>query len=100
MASSYTIFSSTEVDTTPMYNYGNILGRILWDGLPILGYLEMLILFGIFKTSFIGMGYILLRTVTQLLVIFRPLLLAQRNQYGRKLRLHVNYGNPKPTYIL
>jgi len=75
MASSYTIFSSTEVDTTPMYNYRNILGRILWDGLPILRYLEMLILSRIFKTSSIGIGYILLRTITQLLVTFRPLLL-------------------------
>jgi len=79
MASSYTIFSSTEVDTTPIYNYGNILGRILWDGLPILRYLEMLILSRIFKTSSIGMGYTLLKTVTQLLVIFRPLLLEQRS---------------------
>ena len=35
----------------------------------------MLILFGIFETSFIKIGYILLRIVTQLLVIFRPLLL-------------------------
>ena len=35
----------------------------------------MLILFGVFKTSFIKMGYILLRTVTQLLVIFKLLLL-------------------------
>ena len=77
MASSYTIFYSTEIDTTPMYNYGNILGRILWDGLPILKYLKMLILSRIFKTSSIGIGYTLLRTVTQLLAIFRPLLLVQ-----------------------
>jgi hypothetical protein len=35
----------------------------------------MLILFRIFKTSFIGIGYILLKIVTQLLVIFRLLLL-------------------------
>jgi len=75
MASSYTIFSFTKVDTTPMYNYRNILGRILWDGLPTPRHLEMLILFRIFKTSSIEMGYILLKTVTQLLVIFRPLLL-------------------------
>jgi len=79
MASSYTIFSSTKVDTTPMYNYRNILGRILWDGLPILGYLEILILSRIFETFSIGIGYILLRIVTQLLVTFRPLLLEQRS---------------------
>ena len=60
----------------------------------------MLILFRIFKTSSIGMGYILLRTVTQLLVIFRPLLLEQRSQYGQKLRLYINYRKPKPTNIL
>ncbi len=100
MASSYTIFSSTEVDTTPIYNYGNILGRILWDGLLTPGHLEMLILFRIFDISSIGMGYMLLRMVTQLLIIFRPLLLEQRSQYGRKLRLHVNYGNLKLTNIL
>jgi len=64
MASSYTIFSSTEVDTTPMYNYENILGRILWDRLPTPRHLEILILSRIFKTSSIKMGYILLRTVT------------------------------------
>ena len=39
----------------------------------------MLILFGIFETSFIEMGYILLKIITQLLVIFRPLLLVQKN---------------------
>jgi len=100
MASSYTIFSSTEVDTTLMYNYRNILGRILWDGLPILRYLEMLILSRIFETSSIEIGYMLLRIVTQLLVIFRPLLLEQRSQYGWKLRLYVNYRNLKPTNIL
>jgi hypothetical protein len=29
MAFSYTISYSTKVDTTPIYNYRNILGRIL-----------------------------------------------------------------------
>ena len=59
----------------PIYSYGNILERILWDRPPTLRYLIILILFRIFKTSFIGIEYILLRIVTQLLVIFRPLLL-------------------------
>jgi len=75
MAFSYTILYSTEIDATPIYNYGSILGRILWDGLLIPRHLATLILFGIFKTSSIGIGYMLLRIVTQLLVIFRPLLL-------------------------
>ena len=100
MAFFYTIFYSTKIATTPIYSCGNILGRISRDGPPIPGHLEMLILFGIFETSFIGTGYTLLRTVTQLLVIFRPLLLVQKNQYGRKIRLYVNCGNLKPTYIL
>ena len=100
MAFSYTIFYSTEIATTPIHSCGNILGRILRNGPPTLRHLEMLILFRIFKTSSVGMGYTLLRTVTQLLAIFRPLLLVQKNQYGRKMRLHVNCGNLKPTYIL
>ena len=75
MAFSYIISYSTEVDTTLIYNYKNILGRISWDGPLILRYLAILILFGISETSFIEMGYILLRIVTQLLAIFRPLLL-------------------------
>jgi len=75
MAFSYTILCSTKVDTTPIYSCGNILGRILQDGPLTPRHLAMLILFGIFKTSSIGIGYILLRTVTQLLAIFRPLLL-------------------------
>jgi len=100
MAFSYTVWYSTEVDTMLMYSCGNILGRISQDGLLTPGHLIMLILFGIFETSSVGMGYILLRTVTQLLAIFRLLLLVQKNQYGRKLRLYINYGNPEPTYIL
>jgi hypothetical protein len=75
MAFSYTILYFTKIDTTPIYSYGNILGRILWDRLLILRHLEMLILFKNFETSSIGTGYILLRMVTQLLAIFRPLLL-------------------------
>jgi hypothetical protein len=71
----YTILYFTEIGTTPIYNYRSISERILWDRLLILKHLAMLILFRIFKTSFIGIGYILLKTVTQLLVIFRPLLL-------------------------
>ena len=100
MAFSYTILYSTKIDTTLIYNYGSILGRILRDRLLIPGHLATLILFGIFKTSSIGIGYTLLRTVTQLLAIFRPLLLVQKNQYRRKLRLYVNYRNLEPTYIL
>jgi hypothetical protein len=75
MAFSYTILYFTEIDATLIHNYGSISGRILWDGLLILRYLATSVLFRIFKTSFIGMGYILLRMVTQLLAIFRPLLL-------------------------
>jgi len=75
IAFSYTTFYSTKIDTTPIYSCGNILGRISWDRPPTPRHLVMLILFRIFKTSSIGMGYILLRTVIQLLVIFRPLLL-------------------------
>src|ERR1700733_9923659 len=100
MAFSYIILYSTEIDTRPIYSYGSILGRISWDGPLIPGYLAMLTLFRIFETSSVGTGYTLLRTVTQLLAIFRPLLLVQKNQYGRKLRLHVNYGNQEPTNIL
>ena len=100
MAFSYTILYSTKTDTILIYNYRSILGRILWDRLLIPGHLATSILFRTSKTSFIGIGYTLLRMVTQLLVIFRPLLLVQRNQYGRKLRLYVNYKNLKLTYIL
>ena len=75
MAFSYIIFYSTKIATTPIYSYGNILGRISRDRPPIPGHLEILILFRIFETSSVGTGYTLLRTVTQLLVIFRPLLL-------------------------
>ena len=100
MASFYTIFSSTKIDTTPIYNYRNILGKILWDRLLTPRHLEILILFRIFETSFIGIGYTLLRTVTQLLVIFKLLLLEQRSQYGWKLRSHINYKNLKLTNIL
>src|SRR5436853_7866169 len=78
-AFSYTILYSTKIDTTPIYNYRSILGRISWDRLLIPRHLATLILFGIFKTSSVGMGYTLLRTVTQLLAIFRPLLLVQKN---------------------
>ena len=83
----------------PIYNYRSISGKILWDRLLIPKHLATLILFGIFKTSSVGMGYILLRIVTQLLAIFRPLLLVQKNQYGRKLRLYINYRNLKTTHI-
>src|ERR1700722_3151926 len=100
MAFSYIVLYSTKIDTGLIYSYRSILGRILWDGLLIPRHLAMLILFRIFKTSFVGIGYILLKTVTQLLAIFRPLLLVQKNQYGRKLRLYVNYGNLKITHIL
>jgi len=75
IAFSYIILYSTEIDTGPIYSYGSILGKILWDGLLIPRHLATLILFRIFETSFIGTEYILLRTVTQLLAIFRPLLL-------------------------
>ena len=75
MAFSYIVLYSTEINTGLIYSYKSILGRILWDGLLILRYLVMLILFGIFETSSIEIGYILLRIVIQLLVIFRPLLL-------------------------
>ena len=100
MAFSYTILYSTKIDTTPIRSYRNILGRILQDGPPTPRRSVTFILFGIFKTSSIGIGYTLLKIVTQLLVIFRPLLLVQKNQYRRKLRLYVNYRNLKPTYIL
>ena len=100
MAFFYTILYSTKVDTMPMYSCRNILGRILQDGPLTPRHLAILILFRIFETSSIGIGYILLKTITQLLAIFRPLLLVQKNQYGRKLRLYVNYRNPEPTHIL
>ena len=64
MAFSYTILYFTEIDTTLIYNYGSILEKILWDKLLQLKYLVMLILFRIFETSSIGMGHILLKTVT------------------------------------
>jgi len=79
MAFSYTISYSTEVDTMLIHNYRNILERISWDRLLTLRHLVILILFGISKTSFVGTGYTLLRMVTQLLAIFRPLLLVQKN---------------------
>ena len=100
MAFSYTILYSIKIDTILIYNYRSILGRILQDRLLISRHLATLILFRIFKTSSKGMGYILLRTATQLLVIFRLLLLVQKNQYRRKLRLYVNYRNLELTYIL
>jgi len=100
MAFSYTILYSTEINTTPIHNYGSISGRISWDKLLISGHLATSILFGIFKTSSIKIGYTLLKMVTQLLAIFRPLLLVQKNQYGQKLRLYVNYRNLKTTHIL
>ena len=100
MAFSYTIFYFTKIATTPIYSCGNILERISQDGPLTLRHLEMLILFRIFETSSVGTGYTLLRTVTQLLVIFRLLLLVQKNQYGQEMRLYVNCGNLKPTYIL
>src|SRR6266568_1131964 len=99
MAFSYTILYSTKVDTTPIYSCGNILGRISQDGPLTPRHLAILILFRIFKTSSVGTGYTLLRTVTQLLAIFRPLLLVQKNQYRRKLKSYVNYRNPKLTHI-
>ena len=99
MAFFYTIFYFTEIATTPIYSCGNILGRISQDGLPTLKHLEMLILFGIFETFFIGMEYILLKIITPLLAIFRLLLLVQKNQYGQKIKLYINCGNLKPTYI-
>src|SRR6266571_3360983 len=89
MAFSYTVLYSTKVDTTLIYSCGNILGKILQNGPLTPEHLAMLILFRIFETSFIKMGYTLLRTVTQLLAIFRPLLLIQKNQYGRKLRSYI-----------
>ena len=75
MAFSYIILYFTEIDTTPLYNYRSILERILYNRLLKPKYLVMLILFGIFETSSIGIEYILLKIVTQLLIIFRPLLL-------------------------
>jgi len=75
MAFSYTVLYFTKVDIMLIYSYRNILGRILQDRPPIPRHLAMLILFRIFKTSSIGIGYTLLRMVTQLLVIFRLLLL-------------------------
>ena len=75
MAFSYIVLYSTEIDTGPIHSYRRILGRILWDGPLIPKHLAMLTLFKIFKTSSVETGYILLRTVTQLLAIFRPLLL-------------------------
>jgi len=99
MAFSYTVLYSTRVDTTPIYSCGNISGKILQDGPLTPGHLAMLILFRIFKTSSIGIEYTLLKTVTQLLAIFRLLLLVQKNQYGQKLKLHINYRNLKPTHI-
>ena len=100
MALSYIIFYSTKIATTPIHSCGNILGRILQNRPPTPRHLVILILFGIFETSSIGMGYILLKIVTQLLVIFRPLLLVQKNQYRQKLRLYINYRNSELTYIL
>jgi hypothetical protein len=82
MAFFYTILYFTEIDATPIHNYRSILGRILWDGLLILRHLAILILFRTFEISSVGIGYILLRMVTQLLAIFRLLLLVQKNQYG------------------
>ena len=64
MAFSYTILYFIKIDITPIYNYKSILKKILWDKLLILKYLIILILFRIFKTSFIGIGYILLKIVT------------------------------------
>ena len=52
MAFSYTIFYFIKVDTTPIYSYRNILGRILWDKLLTPKYLIILILFKNFKTSY------------------------------------------------
>jgi len=64
MAFFYTILYFTEVDTTPIYSYGNILGRISQDRPLTPGHLAILILFGIFETSSVGIGYILLRIIT------------------------------------
>jgi hypothetical protein len=75
MAFFYTVLYFTKIDITLIYNYKSISGRILWDRLMIFKHLAMLVLFKIFKTSFIKIGYILLRIVTQLLIIFRLLLL-------------------------
>ena len=100
IAFSYTIFYSTEIATTPIHSCGNISGRILQDRPLTPEHLKILILFRIFKTSSVKTGYILLRTVTQLLIIFRLLSLVQKNQYRWKMRLYINYGNLKPTYIL
>ena len=99
MAFFYIIFYSTKIATTLIYSCGNILGRILQDKPLTFRYLKMLILFKIFKTSSIGIGYILLRIVTQLLVIFRLLLLVQKNQYSQKIKLYINYRNLKLIYI-
>ena len=99
MAFFYTISYSTKVNTTPIYSYKNILRRISQDGLITPRHLVMFILFGISKTFFIGIRYTLLRTVTQLLVIFKPLLLVQKNQYKQRQKSYANYKNLKPTYI-
>ena len=99
MAFFYTISYSTKVDTTPIYSYRNILGRISQDRLITPKHLVMFILFRISKTFFIRIRYTLLRTVTQLLVIFKLLLLVQKNQYEQKQRLYANYGNLEPIYI-
>ena len=71
MAFSYTIFYFTKVDTTLIYNYRNILGRILWDGPLTLRHLAMLILFKIFKTFFRRMEYLSLWMGVLLEIIFR-----------------------------
>jgi hypothetical protein len=86
MAFSYIVLYSTKIDTGPIHSYRSILGRILWDGPLIPRHLAMLTLFRIFKTSSVGTGYMLL--------------LVQKNQYGRKLRLYINYRNQKLTDIL
>ena len=75
MAFFYTILYFIKIDIMPIYNYKSILRGILWDGLLIFKHLAILILFRIFKTFSIGIGYILLKIVSQLLIIFRPLLL-------------------------
>src|SRR5882757_343952 len=77
-AFSYTIFYFTKVDTTPMYNCGNILGRILWDGPLTPGHLAMLILFEIFETSFGRIEYLSLWMGVLLETIFRSRSLTQR----------------------
>ena len=69
MAFFYIILYFTEIDTKPIYSYRSILGRISWDGPLIPKHLVMLILFKIFETSSIGMGYILLKIVTLLGII-------------------------------